>query len=118
MARTRDLALPAEELTCREELAAPAGRPGLVLILPAAALFLLAAVCIAREAGAVRPLYTAAMLAEHPEICGQAETKVRAKYQLPGSEGASPEADLEAEASAGAAPAEGSGLFAENGDLT
>ena len=63
MARTRDLALPAEELTCREELAAPAGRPGLVLILPAAALFLLAAVCIAREAGAVRPLYTAAMLA-------------------------------------------------------
>ena len=56
MARTRDLALPAEELT-------PAGRPGLVLILPAAALFLLAAVCIAREAGAVRPLYTAAMLA-------------------------------------------------------
>lgn len=63
MARTRDLALPAEELTCREELAAPAGRPGLVLILPAAVLFLLAAVCIAREAGAVRPLYTAAMLA-------------------------------------------------------
>ena len=57
-------------------------------------------------------------LAEHPEICGQVETKVRAKYQLPGSEGASPEADLEAEASAGAAPAEGSGLFAENGDLT
>ena len=34
---------------------------------------------------------------EHPEICGQVETKVRAKYQLPGSEGASPEAEWEAE---------------------
>lgn len=63
MARTKDLALPAEELTCREELAAPAGRLGLALILPAAALLLLAAVCIGREAGAVKPLYTAAVLA-------------------------------------------------------
>ena len=25
-------------------------------------------------------------LAEHPEICSQVEAKVRAKYQLPGSE--------------------------------
>ena len=63
MARTRDLALPAEELTCREELAAPAGRLGWALLLPAAALLLLAAACIGREAGAVKPLYTLAMLA-------------------------------------------------------
>ena len=63
MARTRDLALPAEELTCREELAAPAGRLGWALLLPAVALLLLAAACISREAGAVKPLYTLAMLA-------------------------------------------------------
>ena len=63
MARTRDLALPAEELTCREELAAPAGQLGWALLLPAAVLLLLAAACIGREAGAVKPLYTLAMLA-------------------------------------------------------
>ena len=46
------------ELTLAEELEGRAGRLGLVLLLPAALLLLLAAAGICREAGAIHPVYT------------------------------------------------------------
>lgn len=62
MEQQKRLALTEEEQTLRRELGEPAGRPGLLLLLPAAALTVLAAAGICREAGTLQPLYTGAAL--------------------------------------------------------
>lgn len=58
MEEQKKLALPEGEETLRRELREPAHRLGLLLLLPAALLLLLAALSIAREAGAIQPVYT------------------------------------------------------------
>ncbi|WP_130869371.1 hypothetical protein [Intestinimonas massiliensis (ex Afouda et al. 2020)] len=63
MEEEKKLALPEGKLTLRRELEGPAGRLGLLLLLPAALLLLLAAAGICREAGTIRPVYTTAALA-------------------------------------------------------
>ena len=62
MEEHKRLALPEGEQTLRRELSEPAHRLGLLLLLPAAALLALAAASIAREAGAIQPVYTIAAL--------------------------------------------------------
>ncbi len=54
--------VPEGECLLRRELDGSAGKPGLLLLLPAAALILLAAAAICRESGAIQPLYTGAAL--------------------------------------------------------
>ena len=62
MEEHKRLALPEGEETLRRELSEPAHKLGLLLLLPAAALLALAAASIAREAGAIQPVYTVAAL--------------------------------------------------------
>lgn len=62
MEEHKRLALPEGEQSLRQELSEPAHKLGLLLLLPAAALLALAAASIAREAGAIQPVYTIAAL--------------------------------------------------------
>lgn len=62
MEEHKRLALPEGEQSLRQELSEPAHKLGLLLLLPAAALLALAAASIAREAGAIQPVYTVAAL--------------------------------------------------------
>lgn len=62
MEEHKKLALPEGEQILRQELSEPAHKLGLLLLLPAAALLALAAAGIAREAGAIQPVYIIAAL--------------------------------------------------------